>query len=103
MYAIFQSGGHQYVAAKDDIIRMEKIDAEPHTLVTFDQVLAVREGETFKVGTPYLPEAQVTGRVLAHGRGRKIIVFKYKPKKHYKRKRGHRQEYTEVRIMDISA
>lgn len=101
MYAIFQSGGHQYVAAENDVIRMEKIDAEAQAEVTFDQVLAVRDGEEFKCGAPYVAGAKVTGTVLAQGRGRKIIVFKYRPKKHYKKIRGHRQDYTEVRVTAI--
>jgi large subunit ribosomal protein L21 len=103
MYAIFQSGGHQYVAAENDVIRVEKLPLEPQAQVTFDQVLAVRDGEDFKVGAPYVGGAKVTGTVLAQGRGPKIIVFKYKPKKHYKKLRGHRQDYTEVRVTGISA
>ena len=103
MYAIFQSGGHQYAAAENDVIRVEKLDAEPQAEVTFDQVLALRDGEQFKCGAPYLDGAKVTGKVLSQGRGPKIIVFKYKPKKHYKKMRGHRQDFTEVRVTRISA
>ncbi len=103
MYAIFQSGGHQYVAAENDVIRVEKLPVEAKTEVTFEEVLAVRDGEEFKVGAPHLAGAKVTGTVVAQGRGKKIIVFKYKPKKHYKKIRGHRQDYTEVRVTSISA
>jgi len=109
MYAIFQSGGHQYVAAENDVIRVEKLSGpaglpvEPQAEVTFDQVLALRDGEDFKIGAPHISGAKVTGTVLAQGRGKKIIVFKYRPKKHYKKIRGHRQDYTEVRVTSITA
>lgn len=102
MYAIFQSGGHQYVAAENDVIRIQKLDVESEQEVSFDQVLAVRNEDEFKFGAPYLAGAKVTGTVLAQGRGRKIIVFKYHAKKHYKKMQGHRQDYTEVRINSIS-
>ncbi|MCE5241382.1 50S ribosomal protein L21 [bacterium] len=102
MYAIFQSGGHQYAAAENDVIRVEKLQLEPQAEVTFDQVLAVRDGEDFKVGAPYVTGAKVTGKVVAQGRGKKIIVFKYRPKKHYRKIRGHRQDYTEVRVTSIT-
>lgn len=102
MYAIFQSGGHQYAAAENDVIRVEKLQLEPQAEVTFDQVLAVRDGEDFKVGAPYVTGAKVTGKVVAQGRGKKIIVFKYRPKKHYRKTRGHRQDYTEVRVTSIT-
>ena len=102
MYAIFQSGGHQYVAAENDVIRVEKLAVEPKAEITFEQVLALRDGEDFKVGAPYVSGAKVTGTVLAQGRGPKIIVFKYRPKKHYHKIRGHRQDYTEVRVTSIS-
>ena len=98
MYAIFQSGGHQYVATENDVIRVEKVEAEAGQEITFDQVLALRDGEEFKVGDPFLSEAKVVGKVLEQGRGPKVIVFKYKPKKHYKKIRGHRQDYTAVAI-----
>jgi large subunit ribosomal protein L21 len=102
MYAIFQSGGHQYVAAENDVIRVEKLPVEAKSEVTFEQVLAVRDGEDFKFGAPYVSGAKVTGMVMAQGRGPKIIVFKYRPKKHYKKIRGHRQDYTEVRVTKIN-
>lgn len=101
MYAIFQNGGHQYVAAENEIVRVEKFEAEPETEVVFDQVLAVRNGEDFKVGAPYVAGAKITGKVLAQRRAPKIVVFRYRPKKHYKKMQGHRQSYTEVRIKAI--
>ena len=102
MYAIFQSGGHQYAAAENDVVRLEKIEAEAGQEVTFDQVLAIRDGDEFQVGQPYLPGARVVAKVVEQGRGAKIIVFKYKPKKHYKKIRGHRQDYTAVAINSIT-
>ncbi len=101
MYAIFQSGGHQYVATPDDVVRVEKLDVNAGQDVTFEQVLAVRDGEAFKVGAPYVQGAKVVGKVLEQVRAPKILVFKYKPKKHYKKIRGHRQAFTAVRISSI--
>jgi large subunit ribosomal protein L21 len=103
MYAIFETGGHQFVAQQDDVIRLPKMEVEPGHSVQFDQVLAVRDGEDFKVGAPYLESAQVEAVVVEQGRGPRIIVFKYKPKKHYKKIRGHRQDYTAVKITNIKA
>jgi len=103
MYAIFQSGGHQYAAAENEVVRLEKLEVEEGQEVTFDQVLAVRDGDGFKVGEPYVAGAKVVGKVVEQGRGPKIIVFKYKPKKHYKKIRGHRQDYTAVAISSIVA
>ncbi|MGE5530835.1 MAG: 50S ribosomal protein L21 [Bacteroidota bacterium] len=101
MYAIFLNGGHQYVATENEIVRVEKFAAEPEASVVFDQVLAVRNGDDFKVGAPYVSGAKITGTVMSQGRSPKIIVFRYKPKKHYKKIKGHRQDYTEVRIKTI--
>lgn len=101
MYAIFQSGGHQYVAMENEVVRLEKIEAEAGQEVSFDQVLAVRNGDEFKVGAPYVGGAKVVGTVLEQGRAPKILVFKYKPKKHYKKIRGHRQDFTAVKINSI--
>lgn len=101
MYAIFQSGGHQYVATPDDVVRVEKLDVDAGQDVTFDQVLAIRDGDAFTVGTPYVPGAKVVGKVLQQGRAPKILVFKYKPKKHYKKIRGHRQPFTAVQVNSI--
>jgi large subunit ribosomal protein L21 len=103
MYAIFETGGHQFVAQQDDVIRLPKMAVEPGESVQFEQVLAVREGEDFKVGAPYLENSQVEGVVVEQGRGPRIVVFKYKPKKHYKKIRGHRQDYTAVKITGIKA
>jgi large subunit ribosomal protein L21 len=101
MYAIFQSGGHQYVATQDAVVRVEKLEVEPGQEITFDQVLAVRDGDELKVGAPLVDGAKVVGKVLEQGRAPKIIVFKYRPKKHYKKIRGHRQYYTAVQVSSI--
>ena len=102
MYAIFQQGGHQYKAREDEILRLQKLPADVGDEVTFERVLAVRQNGEFVVGTPHLPGASITGTVVQQGRGRKIRIFKYKPRKHYKRQRGHRQPFTAVRIDKIS-
>jgi large subunit ribosomal protein L21 len=102
MYAIFELGGRQYKAEGEKVVKMDNFEAEPGAEVSFDKVLAVHNGETLEVGTPYLAGAAVTGRVVQQGRDRKIIVFKYKPKKHYKVKRGHRRQFTAVRITGIA-
>ncbi len=102
MYAIIATGGKQYTVKEGDIIRVEKLDAEEGTKYTFDQVLAVNDG-TLKVGTPTVDGASVTAEVVGNGRGRKVIVYKYKAKSGYHRKNGHRQAYSEVRIESITA
>ncbi len=102
MYAIFEQDSHQYKAQENETLRLQKLPVEVGEKVTFDKVLAVRENGQVLVGTPYVEGARVTGTVVEQGRGRKIRVFKYKAKKHYKRQRGHRQAFTAVRIDEIS-
>ena len=102
-YAVFLDGGHQYVAAANEIVRLEKFEAEPEQEVIFDQVLALRNASGFKVGAPHVSGVKIMATVLAQRRGPKIIVFRYRPKKHYKKMKGHRQDYTEVRINSIQA
>ena len=99
MYAIIVTGGKQYRAEVGDTLYLEKIEAEVGTEVTFDQVLLVGD----KVGTPYVEGAKVVATVEKQGRGKKIIVFKMKPKKNYRKKQGHRQAYTKVLINSIVA
>ncbi|MGI6097096.1 MAG: 50S ribosomal protein L21 [Dethiobacteria bacterium] len=101
MYAIIESGGKQYRVEEGSKIRVELLDAAEGEEVVFDRVVAVKDGETLKVGTPYLEGVKVTGKVLENGKGKKIIVFKYKAKKNYRRKKGHRQPYTAVSIEKI--
>lgn len=102
MYAIIATGGKQYKVAEGDTIRVEKLNAEADSTYTFDQVLAVG-GDTLKVGTPTVEGATVQATVVGNGRGKKVIVYKYKAKKNYHNKKGHRQAYTEVRIDKINA
>jgi large subunit ribosomal protein L21 len=102
MYAIIETGGKQYRAEPGKVIRVEKLPAEKGEAVTFDKVLMCVNEEETRVGKPYLEEGKVEGKVVSVGRARKIIVYKYKPKKNYRRKQGHRQPYTDVLIGTIS-
>ncbi len=102
MYAIIATGGKQYKVAEGDIIKVEKLGVEEGTEYTFDQVLAVNNGELV-VGDPVVKNATVSATVMGNGRGKKVIVYKYKPKKGYHKKNGHRQAYTQVKIEKINA
>lgn len=101
MYAIIESCGKQYKVSEGDVIFFEKLDVEEGKTVTFDNVVLVSEGENVEVGNPYVKNAKVEGKVVSHGKGKKIIVFKFKAKKNYRRKQGHRQPYTKVEITAI--
>ncbi|QGP92450.1 50S ribosomal protein L21 [Neomoorella glycerini] len=101
MYAIIMTGGKQYRVSEGDVLRVEKLPVAEGEKVVLDKVLAVGEGADLQVGTPYVKGARVTATVEAQGKGKKIIVFKYKPKKNYRRKQGHRQPYTRLRIEKI--
>ena len=100
MYAIIATGGKQYKVSEGDVIKVEKLDAEAGTTVTFDQVIAVSD-ETLKVGDA-VAKATVTATVMEQGRGKKVIVYKYKRKSGYHKKNGHRQAYTKVQIDKIN-
>ena len=102
MTAIIETGGKQYRVAEGDVIFVEKLPAEADETVTFDKVLAVMDGENNTFGAPTIEGAAVTARVVKNGKGKKIIVFKYKAKKNYRRRIGHRQPYTKVRIEKIA-
>ena len=102
MHAIIETGGKQYKVAEGDTLFIEKLPVEAGEAVTFDKVLAVIDGENVTVGTPVVEGAKVDASVVKNGKGKKIIVFKYKPKKGYRRKQGHRQPYTKVTIGKIS-
>jgi large subunit ribosomal protein L21 len=97
MYAVIETGGKQVRVEVGQEIYIEKLDVEAEQQVTFDQVLSVTNTKTL-IGTPYVLGAQVVGTVIKQGRGKKIIVFKYKKRKNYRKKQGHRQAYTKVRI-----
>lgn len=102
MYAIIATGGKQYKVAEGDIIKIEKLGVEAGEAVTFNQVLAVNNGE-LSVGAPTVAGATVTGTVVKEGKAKKIIVYKYKRKSGYHKKNGHRQLYTQVKIEKINA
>jgi len=101
MYAIMETGGKQYRVSPGEVLQVEKLEASPGETVEIDRVLLVNTGEGTKVGTPWVEGARVVLKVRNQGRGDKIIVFKYKPKKNYRRKQGHRQPYTEVIVESI--
>ena len=101
MYAIFETGGKQYKAEKGDILQVEKLEGEAGDQVEFSRVLLIKDDKELKVGNPFLEGAKVIGRIRRQGRGRKIIVFKYRRRKNYRRKQGHRQYYTWVEVEDI--
>ena len=102
MHEIIETGGKQYKVTEGDTLFIEKLPVEAGENVTFDKVLAVIDGEKITVGTPVVEGAKVDASVVKNGKGKKIIVFKYKPKKGYRRKQGHRQPYTKVTIGKIS-
>ena len=101
MYAIIESCGKQYKVAEGDVVFFEKLDVEEGKKVTFDNVILVSEEGKVQVGNPYVKGVKVEGKVVSHGKGKKIIVFKMKAKKNYRRKQGHRQPYTKVEITSI--
>ena len=102
MYAVIVTGGKQYKVAEGDVLYIEKLDAEADAEITFDEVLAVSSDKGFKAGND-CAKSTVKAKVLKNGKGKKITVFTYKPKKNEKRKMGHRQPYTKVEITSIKA
>ncbi len=103
MYAIIETGGKQYKVENGDVIYIEKLDVEADAEVTFDKVIAIGADDGIKVGAPYVDGASVSAKVVKNGKGKKIVVATYKPKKNEKRKMGHRQPYTKVEISAINA
>ncbi len=101
MYAIIETGGKQYKVQQGDLINVELLKAEEGDVIELDKVLMVSNGEGIKVGSPYLADAKVQAKVQKHGKARKIIVFKYKSKKNYRKKQGHRQPFTSLLIENI--
>ena len=101
MYAVVATGGKQYRVEKGQVLRIEKIPGEIGTEVTFDDVLMFSDGENVDIGQPTLENVRVSGHVVEQGKAKKIIVFKYKRRKRYRRKQGHRQRYTAVMIDSI--
>ena len=101
MYAIIESCGRQYKVAEGDVVFFEKLGVEEGKKVTFDKVVLVSEDKKVEVGAPYVKGVKVEGKVVANGKGKKILVYKYKAKKNYRRTQGHRQPYTKVEITKI--
>ncbi len=103
MYAVIATGGKQYKVRQGDILRVEKIPGEVGSPVSFDKVLMVSDGETLDIGQPVLDNVAVKGSIVDQDKNKKIIVFKYKRRKRYRRKKGHRQQYTAIKIDSIEA
>lgn len=103
MYAVFKSGGKQHRVAEGDVIKLEKLEVATGDKVEFDQVLMVADGEDVKVGAPLVEGGKVTAEVVAHGRGDKIRIIKFRRRKHSMKQQGHRQWFTQVKITGISA
>lgn len=103
MFAVIKTGGKQYRVAENDVLKIEKLDAEPGTLVEFAEVMMIGEGADATIGSPTVEGALVTAEVMDQGRSRKVIAFKKRRRQNSKRKRGHRQHYTEVQILEVLA
>ena len=101
MYAIIESCGRQYKVAEGEVIFFEKLDVEEKKKVTFDNVVLISDDGKVQVGAPYVKGVKVEGKVVSHGKGKKVLVYKYKAKKNYRRTQGHRQPYTKVEITKI--
>jgi len=101
MLAIIKTGGKQYLVQPGDKIKVEKLDKKEGQEIVFSDVLLAEKNRKVEIGTPVVKDAKVEAKVLSHGKGEKIIVFKYKPKKRFSRKIGHRQPYTEIEITGI--
>ncbi|RAV04033.1 50S ribosomal protein L21 [Paenibacillus sp. YN15] len=103
MYAVIETGGKQYKVQQGDVLYIEKVDAAEGDVVKFDRVLLLSKEDGLVVGSPLVAGASVSAKVEKHGKDKKIIVFKYKPKKNYRKKQGHRQPYTKITIESIQA
>ena len=103
MYAVIQTGGKQYRVSQGDTLRVEKLSADEGAEVGLEKVLMVGDGDDIRVGTPYLSGGKVTATVKSHGRGKKVKIVKFRRRKQYLKRQGHRQWYTELEITGISA
>lgn len=103
MYAIIKTGGKQYRVSEGDVLNIEKLDVEAGNEVVFEEVLTVVADSDVKIGKPVVEGAKVTAKVVEHGKGEKILVFKYKAKSNYRKRQGHRQPFTTVEISKIEA
>jgi len=102
MYAIIETGGKQYKVCEGDVIRVEKLNVDAGSKYVFDKVLAIGNGDDFKIGMPKVDGAGVEATVIGNGKAKKVIVYKYKPKKTFHKKKGHRQPFTELKIEKIN-
>ena len=103
MYAVVATGGKQYKIEEGDVIRVEKIAGDVGSTITFDKILIISDGDNVNIGAPMLEKAIVHGHIVEQGKAKKIVVFKYKRRKRYRRKQGHRQQYTAVKIDSITS
>ncbi len=103
MYAVIRTGGKQYKVAAGGKLKVETLVADVGSEITIDDVLMVADGDNIKIGAPVVAGASVKATVLSHGRGEKVMIFKFRRRKHYRKTQGHRQNYTEIRIDGISA
>lgn len=103
MYAVIATGGKQYKVAAGETLKVEKLDADEGSEVTFDQVLMVADGDAVTVGEPTVSGGSVTAKVVSHGRHKKIHIIKFRRRKNYRRRNGHRQSFTELEITGINA
>ena len=103
MFAVIQSGGKQHRVSEGDVVKVELLEGEPGAEVTFDRVLMVADGDNVNVGTPYVNDGKVTAEVVRVDRGKKVRIIKFKRRKDYLKRQGHRQWFTEVKITGISA
>lgn len=103
MYAVIKTGGKQYKVQKDEVLKVEKLDVDSGDKIEFDQVLMVADNGDVKVGKPYVEGSKVAAEVVGHGRGKKIMVLKFRRRKQYLKRQGHRQDFTKIKITDIKA
>ncbi|MCH9799744.1 MAG: 50S ribosomal protein L21 [Betaproteobacteria bacterium] len=102
MYAVIKTGGKQYKVAAGDYLKVEKLDGDVGSKVVIDKILMVADGENVTIGSPLVAGAKVNATVLSHGKGDKVMIFKFHRRKHYRKTQGHRQSYTEIQIDDIN-
>ena len=101
MFAVIRTGSKQYLVSPGDKIKIEKLETDEGKEIIFDQVLLLEKNKALKIGDPLVKDAKVKAKVLKQDRAKKVIIFKYKPKKRYQKKMGHRQPYTEVEILEF--
>lgn len=103
MYAVIKTGGKQYRVVAGERLKVEKLVAEVGNVVTLDKILMIANGDVITIGSPLIAGATINATVLSHGRGDKVMIFKFRRRKHYRKTQGHRQSYTEIQVGDISA